>query len=105
QLHQTPGLRHFAGTGVLAARRSVDDEDARLLLAVIVTVLRLLDRLPRPQPIDGDIVVGVGKSRACLARDGCLATVAVGIPGRSNDRIDLLFEWLERRIDEAAAVP
>src|SRR5689334_6633593 len=73
QRHQAPGLRHLAGTGVLAASRAVDDEDAWLPRGVVMPPLRRLDRLARPEPVDGDIVAGIGEAGPGLARQRRLA--------------------------------
>ena len=67
-LDQPPGLRHLAGTGMFAARRTVDQEDPRRLIGRIVTPLRCQDRLARREPIHGNIIGRIGKARPRLAR-------------------------------------
>src|SRR6478672_6552624 len=42
-LDQAPRLRHFAGTGVLGARRAVDDEDTRRSRGVVMTTPGVVD--------------------------------------------------------------
>jgi len=96
-LDQPIGLRHFARAGVLAARRAVDQQDGRLA-AVLVAPLRRLDRRPRRQPIDRQLVVRIGKLAAGLLRARSLATVVVGLPGRVGDLVELHRERGERGV-------
>ena len=95
-LDQTPGLRHFAGTSVLGARRAIDDEDARRSRRIIVTTFGGFDGVVCVHPIDGDVVVGVGKAGAGLAGDRRLSTVVIGIPGGIGNGLQLA---LQRRKD------
>src|SRR5436305_1565105 len=67
QLDQTEGLRHLARTGVLGARRSIDQQDACFRRRVLVLTLGLCDRVARREPVDREIVIRIGKSRTSLA--------------------------------------
>jgi len=58
---------------MLAARRSVDDENARFLARVVMPLLRRQDRLARGEPIDRDLVTRIGKSLSGLAGERRLA--------------------------------
>jgi hypothetical protein len=51
-IRQAIALRHLPGTGVLAARRSVDDENARLPALIFMLPLRLENRVSCREPID-----------------------------------------------------
>ena len=64
ELDQPPALRHFAGAGVLAARRSVDDQDAGVSLRIVVAALRGEDGVPRGEPVDREVVVRDRQIRA-----------------------------------------
>src|SRR6185437_8290683 len=50
-LEQAIGLRHFAGTGVLAARRTVDQQKCRPRLICVAT-RGVADTLARVDPVD-----------------------------------------------------
>ncbi|MNE48419.1 hypothetical protein D3C80_1428800 [compost metagenome] len=84
---QTPALGHLAGTGVFGSRRAVDQQGAQRPLGVIVPNLRRLDRRPRRDPVDRQVVVGVGVSRPGLARHRALAALDVAVPGHGGDLI------------------
>ena len=57
---------------MLAARRAVDDQDARRARAIVLAALRFPDGITRGQPVDGDLVFGVGKTRPALRVNGAL---------------------------------
>ncbi len=96
-LQQPPALRHFARTGVLAARGAVDDQDARRLRGVFMLRLRLLDRFMRGAPVVGEVVIGVGELRPGLVRARRLAVVGIAVPGDAGDAVELGLQRLERR--------
>ncbi len=104
EFHEPPRLRHLARTSVLAARGAVDEQNAWIFVQVIVPPLRCQHRLARGEPIHRDFVIRVGKSGAGLARDRRLARMAVGVPGRSNDCINLALQRAKHRVDETAAI-
>ena len=87
-LDQAPRLRHFAGTRVLGARRAIDDEDARRSRGVIMTTAGVVDGVARGQPIDRDLIVGIGEAGAGLAGDRRLSAVVIGIPRRIGDGLE-----------------
>jgi hypothetical protein len=72
QLYQSPALRHFARAGVFAARRAFDQEDARRLIDIVVASLRGKDGGTRIQPVDGNVIVGIGITRPALRVTGAL---------------------------------
>jgi hypothetical protein len=88
-LDQPPGLRHFAGTSVLGARRAIDEEDARRSRPIIVKTFGGVDGIAGGQPVDRDVVVGVGEAGTGLAGGRRLATVVIGIPRSIGDGLQL----------------
>jgi len=72
QLYQTPSLRHFARASMFATGRSVDDKDAWSQLRIVMASLRLFDSLTRVQPVDRDVVVGIGEPWTALRVPGDL---------------------------------
>ena len=97
---QPPALRHLARTGVLGARRAVDEQDARGLGGIFVASLRFGDRVARGEPVDRKIIIGIGKARPRLARMRRLAAVRIGIPCGVRYRLQFFLERVEGRIDE-----
>ena len=89
---------------MLAARRAVDDEHARLGGRIVVAPLRFKNGLARGQPVHRDFVFRIGETRAGLARMRGLSRMAVGIPRGRDDGVEFALQWPERRIDEAAAI-
>jgi hypothetical protein len=59
------------------------------------------DRGAGVEPLDGEIVVGIGKARTRLAGDRRLAAVGVGLPGDRRQPIDRRALGLEGGIGEA----
>jgi hypothetical protein len=104
ELHQPPALGHFTRAGVLATRRAVDDEDAWLRLRIVMASLSLHNSASCSQPVHRDVVVWIGKTGSGFARHRGLSRMAVGIPRGGHDCVELALQWLERRIDETAAV-
>jgi hypothetical protein len=100
---QPPGFGHLARTGVLAARRAVDQEDARCLVAIIMTALRGKYCLACREPIYRNLIIRIGKTRACLACHGRFSGIAIAIPRCLDNGIYFSLQWSERRIGEAAA--
>src|ERR1700704_1617572 len=84
-------LRHFTGTGVLAAGRGVDQEDGRPA-PIGMAGVRRADRGPRRESILRQIIVGIGEFRAGLAGARALAMMRIGIPGRRGHPIELRAE-------------
>ena len=74
---------------MFAARRSVNQKNAQIQTSIVMTLLRLMNRVARIEPVYGDLIIRIGKTGACLAGHRCLARMAVGIPCRCNDRIKL----------------
>src|SRR5262249_32606404 len=101
-LHEAPALRRLARAGVLAARRAVDDEDARGRGGGVMGLLGGPDRGPRGEPIDRQIVVGIGELGAGLAGARRLAAGVVGLPRDVLDRVELRAQRLECKIDKLA---
>jgi hypothetical protein len=69
-LHEAIAFGHLAGAGMLAARRCRDEEKTGWARLVLVPLLRQVDRFLRGNPIDREIVFGIGETRACLAGPG-----------------------------------
>jgi hypothetical protein len=89
---------------MFATRRAVDDQHTRRLPGVVVAALRLQDSVACGEPVNGDLVIGIGKSRTRFARMRRLARMAVGVPGGSNNGFDLAIERLEGRIGKPRTV-
>jgi hypothetical protein len=85
---------------VLGARRAIDEQDARRLGGIVVVSLCLRDRVARGEPVDGEIVVRIGKARSGLARMRRLAAVGIRIPSSVGDSLQLFLERIKGRIDE-----
>ena len=98
-LDQAIGFRHFTRTGVLAAGRTVDQQNG-WSAAVGVTALRVRNRRASRQPVDRKIIIGIGKFVACLAGPWSFATVLIGVPCRTHDLVELGGKRIERRILE-----
>ena len=99
-LDQAPRLRHFAGTRVLGAGRAIDDEDARGACRIIMTTSGVVDGIARGQPVDRNLIVGIGETGAGLAGDRRLSTVVIGVPRRIGDGLQLALQRREDRIHE-----
>jgi len=99
---QPPGFGHLARTGVLAPRRAVDQEDARCLVAIIMTALRGKYCLACREPIYRNLIIRIGKTRACLVCHGRFSGIAIAIPRCLDNGIYFSLQWSERRIGEAA---
>jgi diketogulonate reductase-like aldo/keto reductase len=97
-LHEAVALGHLAGTGVLAAGRSRDEEKAGRARLILMPLLREVDGVLRGDPIDREIVIGVGETWTRLAGLGAFSVVAVGIPGGIGDPLKLASQRLEGRI-------
>src|SRR5712675_3561087 len=87
KLDQAPGLRHLAGTGMLAARRAVDDENARHFIGIVMPPLCLQHGLAGCQPVHCDLVAGIGKAGTSPSRHRRLPRMAIGVPCRRDDRL------------------
>jgi hypothetical protein len=60
--------------------------------------LRHVDDVLRGNPVDSEIVIRIGKTRAGLAGFGAFAVMTVGIPGRVGDPLQLAPERLVGRV-------
>ena len=69
---QSIGFRHFARTGVLAAGRTADQQDARRGRRIVVPPLGVLDRLTGGDPVDRKVIVRVGIARPAFFVSGLL---------------------------------
>ena len=76
---------------MLAARRAVDQRDARQQRLVIVPRLGLFDSLLRGNPVDREIIVGIGVSRSCLAGVRAFARILISVPSGVSDMSIVLF--------------
>ena len=90
---------------MFAARGTVDDENARLFVDVVMQALRSLDRIARGQPVDGDFIIRIGESRTGLTGTRRFARMAISVPGSVYDGVQFLPERLECRIDKEAEIP
>ena len=68
QHRQPPRLRRFAGAGVLAAAGGVDQEDARGRGRVVLLAFGVLDLLAGGDPVDRELIVGIGEARSGRTR-------------------------------------
>ncbi|MGY4228576.1 hypothetical protein ACVMIH_005937 [Bradyrhizobium sp. USDA 4503] len=103
-LDHAPAFGHLAGTRVLAARGAVDQQDMRRFVWIVVPALRFIDGIARGQPIDREIIVGIGKTGAGLAGNRRLARMTIGVPGAGDDRRKLRLHGLKDRIGKSLAV-
>lgn len=88
---------------MFAARGSRDEKDARGALGILVLCLRGFNRGTCGQPVDGDVVVGIGKPGPRSASARAFAMMAVGVPSGCGDGVKRRGERLERRVLELAA--
>jgi hypothetical protein len=64
--------------------------------------LRRLDCCAGGDPILGQVVVGIGKPRPCLAGARTLALMIVGVPGRGCDPGELIAQRVEGGVGKLA---
>src|SRR5262245_37065557 len=88
-LCKTPCLRNLARTGVLAARRSVDDQYARRRFRVLLPLLGGVNLCPRLQPLDRNRILGVSEALAGRLRSRRLAVNVVSVPRYLEDLFQL----------------
>src|SRR5439155_22205089 len=98
---EPPGFRGFSGTGVLAARGSIDQQDARRSRRIFLSLLGIRDALTGGAPFDRQLVVGIGKTGAGALRAGSLARVVIGVPGHAGQAFYVRLQRVEGRIVEA----
>lgn len=91
-------LRHFAGTGLVVPRGAADQEDAVGAFATALAPRCRLDRFPRVQPFDRQLILRIRKSRARPSLDWALAGVMVCLLGDVRDPPDLSLDDAKRRI-------
>jgi hypothetical protein len=101
---QAEGFRHFARAGLIAARRAVDDQDARRRFRVLLPLLRRLDLAAAFDPFERQIVFRVGIAGAGRPRAGAFAVGLIGFPGHVDELVDLGFELGEGRVVESLAI-
>ena len=104
ELGEPPCLRHLAGTGVLAARRAIDDEHARLRGCIVVLPLGFKNSLARGEPVHRDFIVRIGEAGSGLLGQRGLSRMAVGVPRGLDDGIEFALQRPEGLIGEAAAI-
>ncbi len=63
-----------------------------------MTTAGVVDGIARGQPIDRDLIVGIGEAGAGLAGDRRLPAVVIGIPRRIGDGLQLALQRREDRI-------
>jgi len=97
-------LALLARARVLVARTARDHEDPRDLGAR-VQVLRSLQGILGREPVERELIARIGKASPRLACARRLAVLAIGRPRDLFDPLDLAFQGLEQRIDEARAKP
>ena len=54
---------------MLGAGRAIDDEDARSACRIIMMTAGVVDGIARGQPIDRNLIVGIGEAGASFAGD------------------------------------
>src|SRR4051794_20735140 len=67
EFHQPPRLGHFSRTRMLAARRAVDDQNAKCFAGVVMATLSGQYGIARVKPVSSDFIGGIGEARPCLA--------------------------------------
>ena len=56
-------------------------------------------------PVDRQVVIGIGEARSRLAGARTLALMAIGVPGRCGNAVELVTKRLEYRVSELAQKP
>src|SRR5215813_4849585 len=102
-LDQAPALGHLARTGLVVARRAVDQQHARLGGRRLLLFLGAQDGLARFGPFDGKRIRRIGIARAGGPGPRRLAIFVVAVPRDVDDALDLVFDRGEGRIVEALA--
>jgi hypothetical protein len=69
-----------------------------------VTALGGKDGVARRQPVDRNVVVGIGKTRSRLPRHRSFPRVGVAVPCRGDDGIEFALQRRESGVLEAAAI-
>ena len=69
-------------------------------LKISPTWLGRVDRFTRRDPIDGEVVIGIGELRSGLSRLRGLPAFGVGVPGGGDDLVELGGQGLEGRVLE-----
>ena len=82
---QPIGLGHFAGAGVLGARRAVDQQDARRAVGVVMPRLGRVDRMAARRSSRRRDRNRGRRTRPGLAGERAFAAIVVGVPGRGRD--------------------
>src|SRR5688572_22362384 len=102
-LDKAKGLGHLARAGLVGTRRAADAEDAQRCGGIAMALLRQRDRVAGGNPVQRQVVVGVGMARASLARVRRLAVAVIRIPGKVDQAPDLRRHGIERGIVESVA--
>src|SRR3954467_12029074 len=84
---------------MLAARSRIDHEDTRCPGRAFVLGPRPVDRGLSLNPVEAEIVVEVGITRAGFARLRGLARIDIGVPGGLDDLAELALQRLEGWVD------
>ena len=99
-LRQPEALRHLAGAGVLRARGAVDQQNTVGAGGILVLLLGGCYGLARGDPVDRQLIIGIGVFRPRLSRVRALARILVGVPGGVGDLVELDAENVESGIGE-----
>jgi hypothetical protein len=98
---EPPGLRHFAGTGVLASSRAADDEDASWRSLVLMTFSSFMDGIACREPFHRQQKRRIGEFCAGGTGPRRLAVLDVAVPGALEDLLEFRLHVVERGIAEA----
>src|SRR3954463_12457737 len=84
-IHQPEALGYLAGAGLVAARRTVDQQDARLRRGRLLPPLGLPDGIARGDPLERQLVLGIGVARTGRFGARRLAAFVIAVPGCIDD--------------------
>jgi len=98
--HHAKCFRHLARTGVFAACRTVDDQDARGSLRVFLPPFGGCDGLACFQPLDREIIVRIGKTVTGFHGVRRFTVVVVAVPRRVGDFVEFFLKRLKGGIEE-----
>src|SRR5215471_21040580 len=102
-LEQAPALGHLAWTGLVIARRAVDQQHARLGGCRLLLFLGAQNGLARLGPFDGKLIRRIGIAGAGWAGSRRPAIFVLAVPRDVDDALDLVVDRGEGRIVEALA--
>jgi hypothetical protein len=75
---------------VLAAARGVDQQDARGRRRVRLAALGVLDPVAGGEPVERELIIGIGEAVAGAARMRRLARIRISLPGGVENALDLV---------------